>query len=101
VRWGTSEEDSRYLLNGRLGHGAGFWLLDRPGLRGILQVCASSSEEQWFVAKVRQGKVGPARKYGCERGNLHRHVRLALRSLERPVLPIGSSREGLSPVLRQ
>jgi hypothetical protein len=50
--------------NGRLGHGAGYWLLDRPGVRGILQVCVTSSEEQRFVAEDRQRKGGPARKYG-------------------------------------
>ena len=32
--------------DGRLGHGAGYWLLERLRARGTLQVCVTSSEEQ-------------------------------------------------------
>ena len=32
--------------DGRLGHGAGYWLLERLRARGTLQVCVTSPEEQ-------------------------------------------------------
>src|SRR5215213_6946091 len=46
------------------------------------------------------GKVRPGESTGGERRNLHRHIRLALRSLERPVLSIGLPQGGLPRVLR-
>jgi hypothetical protein len=47
--------------DGHLGHEAGYWLLKRLRARGTAQVCVISPEEQWFVAEVRQRKVGPAK----------------------------------------